>query len=148
MPQDAAVMVIGTKKSDTFDSSLPQVSAQAAALLYYRRGKTPPRGINGSGGPTFFIRTDGERWIFSKMTSEEGVPTVKHSSEFKLVLGPKTSIDYNVAKQIFNWIRYSIIAGCVSLLRAPTEQDCQIVDVQNGAETLAGEFSSVQMDSE
>ena len=79
MPKDAAVMVIVTKKSDTFDGSLPQVTAQAAALLFFRRGMKPPRGLNGSGGPIIFIRTDGERWIFSKMTCEEGVPKVQHS---------------------------------------------------------------------
>jgi hypothetical protein len=61
MPNDAAVLVIETKKTDTFDESLPQVVAQAAALLFFRREQEPPRGVHGSGGPIYFIRTDGER---------------------------------------------------------------------------------------
>ena len=84
MPEDAAVMVTNMKSSDAFYRVLPQAVAQAAALLFFRRGMKPPRGLDGSGGPIVFIRTDGERWIFSKMTCKEGFPKVQHSPEFKL----------------------------------------------------------------
>ena len=110
MPEDSAVMVIEVKKNDTFDDCLPQAMAQAASLLYFRRGMTPPRGLNGSGGPIVFIRTDGERWIFSKMTCKDGVPTVQHSEEFKINIS-QTKIENDTVQCIFNWIRYAITIG-------------------------------------
>jgi hypothetical protein len=107
MPKDAPVMVIKTKKSDTFDGSLLQATAQAAALLFFRQMMKPPRGLNGSGGPIIFIRTDGERWIFSKMTCEDGVSQVQHSDEFKINICRNT-IENATVQKVFDWLRYAI----------------------------------------
>ena len=145
MPKDAAVIVIETKKSDTFDGSLPQVLAQAAALLFFRQAMKPPRGLNGSGGPIVFIRSDGERWIFSKLTSENGARTVQHSAEFKLNIC-LNKIEKDTVQQIFNWIRYAITVGRDSSPRASLAQVGQNVPVEE--ETVTTEFSSLQISDE
>ena len=142
MPRDAAVMAIETKKSETFDRSLSQVVAQAAALLYYRRGVKPPRGLEGSGGPIVFIRTDGERWIFSKMTCKEGVPIVQHSNEFNLDIC-QNNIQNDTVQQVFNWITHAITIGRDSSPRASFSQVVQ--NQPDEQETLDASFSDLQI---
>ena len=129
-------------KSDTFDGSLPQVLAQAGALLYFRRGMK--RGLNGTGGPIVFIRSDGERWIFSKLTCDKGNPAVQHSSEFKLSIC-QNKIDNETVQQIFNWIRYAIILGRDSSPRSLLVAENGIVDDEN---TITAEFAELKINNE
>ncbi len=138
MPKDAAVMVIETKKSVTFDAYLPQVVAQAAALLYFRRGMK--MGLNGTGGPIVFIHSDGERWIFSKLTCDKGAPTVQQSSEFKVNIC-QNKIDNEAVQQIFNWIRYAIILGRDS---SPSAESVKSLVADE--ETVIAEFAELKKD--
>jgi hypothetical protein len=143
MPNDAAVLVIETKKSDTFDESLPQVVAQAAALLFFRREQKPPRGVNGSGGPIYFIRTDGERWIFSKLTCDEGFLKVQHSDEVKLNIR-QNEIESETIQVIFDWLRYVITSGRDSSPRTSVIKESeQKIALDNS--TLSAEFLSMQV---
>jgi hypothetical protein len=143
MPNDAAVLVIETKKTDTFDESLPQVVAQAAALLFFRREQKPPRGVNGSGGPIYFIRTDGERWIFSKLTCDEGFLKVQHSDEVKLNIR-QNKIESETVQVIFDWLRYIITSGRDSSPRTSVIKETeQKIALDNS--TLSAEFLSMRI---
>lgn len=107
MPKDAGLFVIETKTSETFSQSLAQVVAQAAALLLYRRSKIPARGLNGSGGPIHFVRTDGEHWIFSRMTCEDSKLKVRHSAEYKVNI-KDNHVEIDKIQVIFDWLRFVI----------------------------------------
>ena len=138
MPKDAAVLVTLAERIHALDCSLPQMVAQAAALLFFRRGRKPNRGFDGSGGPIVFIRTDGEEWIFSKMVCEDGVPIVEHSQVYKINIF-KNDIENDILQQIFDWLRYAITIGRDSMSQfGQTEV--------NDEETLTAEFSTMLID--
>ena len=128
MPNDAAVIVIEIKKSDTFSESLHQVVAQAASLLLFRKEQIPPRGLNGSGGPIFFVRTDGERWIFSKLFKDDRSLRVQHSHEVKLnILEDK--IESEKIQEIFDWLRFLIKSGRDSSPRTSTTEQNMTAEI-------------------
>jgi hypothetical protein len=77
--------------------------------------------LNGTGGPIVFIRTDGERWIFSRMVCDKGVPIVQHSGELKLDIS-QSNIDDSTVRHIFDWLRYAITIGQDSTPRASLPQ--------------------------
>ena len=107
--EDASVIVTRMKKGFYYVEA--KVVAQAVALLNFRRGATHPRGVNGSGGHIVFICTDGERWIFSKLTCDR---EVLQSTEFNVNIC-ENNMEESALGDIFNWIRYAITVGLVSL---------------------------------
>ncbi|EPZ36071.1 hypothetical protein ROZALSC1DRAFT_26931 [Rozella allomycis CSF55] len=130
MPSDAAVIVVETKKSDAFDKSLPQALAQAATVMHYRRSKK--KGENGSGGPVYFVRTDAERWIFSRIIMINGSATAQHSREYRVDLRKLTESKVASANEIFNWIRFLIQSGRDSSPRASLQSLDQTIEYDDG----------------
>lgn len=76
--EDASVTIIEAKKWQKFEESIPQVLAQAATSLIIRRNNA--RGYDKSGGPVFFVLSDGENWMFGKLEAGKGTKiTATHS---------------------------------------------------------------------
>ena len=136
---DAIVLILEVKKKDTLDKALPQVIAQAAANLHFRR--KAKRGMDKTGGPIHFIRTNGITWIFSKMSSDENDGLiVQHSAEMSILQDGEFNLEQTL--KIFNWLVNVIEQSRDSSPRS------LVVNVNQEATGLAESFSELKIEHE
>lgn len=98
---DSCILVLEAKQGNTFDNSFGQVLAQAATTHKIR--KSNERGNKKDGLPIYFIRTDGDGWIFGILTEIDQKLLLKQST--KLTIGSYKDEDFlkNMQK-IFSWL--------------------------------------------
>jgi hypothetical protein len=102
IPKDAAVLIFEIKKADTFAASLPQATAQASSALLIR--KATNRGVLGSGGPIHFVRTDGNKWIFSKVHSSGGGNLIVQHSKSMSLWDQQDVLQLEMVPVVFSWL--------------------------------------------
>ncbi|KAJ3091098.1 hypothetical protein HDU96_003137, partial [Phlyctochytrium bullatum] len=87
MTNDSAVLLIEVKRTETFNSVLPQALTQAATCLEVRK-----RMRKGT-GKTFFVMTDGQQWIFAKLEEHLGTIELQQSQLVECVIRKKSDVD-------------------------------------------------------
>jgi hypothetical protein len=112
--------VIEVKKDMISQDSYPQVLAQAAASLKIRgRNK---RGVDGDGGPVFFILTNGFEWVFHRVSIAESQLNVMTSARFSLNMShdvqSRQHLNEDQAKRVYSCLAYVVESALKSSPRA------------------------------
>ncbi|KAI8904055.1 hypothetical protein EDD86DRAFT_213814 [Gorgonomyces haynaldii] len=80
--KDVSLLAVEVKAASTFEDGFKQALAQAATSLVIR--EEAKRGMDESGGPVYFILSDGKRWIFAELAYDEDQIVSQYSAEFSI----------------------------------------------------------------